>query len=299
MTGTVTVEARADPLEKRPRLLQDGRLPPRLDPGRASRRSRRSARPTTSPSTPPRTRRVHRREPRAVRRRRLPLDDRRRPQRRPAGRVRALHPGRRRLRRHPRRRRHRVHVALVRPDARAATSATTRPARRPRRSTSRTPTSPPRRAFPPAGRATDEWYNFQSPANPVVNGGGADYSPRNSGVHVLATVDESTYDEDDGNAGARRPPDRVVHELRRRPLLVHGHGPHAGLVRRGRLPRAPPRRPPDRGRRRRGRLRRAARAAARARPTSRRSRSTTTRRTRWSSTSPLTGASSTSSATAA
>jgi type 1 glutamine amidotransferase len=47
---------------------------------------------------------------------------------------------------------------------------------------------------------TDEWYNFQSPVNPVVNGGGTDYSPRASGVHVLATVDEATYDEQDGNA---------------------------------------------------------------------------------------------------
>src|SRR4051794_20167825 len=45
----------------------------------------------------------------------------------------------------------------------------------------------------------DEWYNFQPPANPVVNGGGNDYSPRDSGVHVLMTVDESTYAEDDGN----------------------------------------------------------------------------------------------------
>src|SRR5689334_12415610 len=46
---------------------------------------------------------------------------------------------------------------------------------------------------------TDEWYNFQPPTNPVVNGGGNDYSPRDSGVKVLATVDESTYDEQDGN----------------------------------------------------------------------------------------------------
>ena len=61
---------------------------------------------------------VHRRQPRAVRRGRLPLHDQRRPQRRAAGRVRALHPQRRRLRRHPRRGRHRVHVAVVRRDAR-------------------------------------------------------------------------------------------------------------------------------------------------------------------------------------
>ena len=46
---------------------------------------------------------------------------------------------------------------------------------------------------------TDEWYNFQSPVNPVVNGGGVDYSPRaTSGTHVLLTMDESTYAEDDG-----------------------------------------------------------------------------------------------------
>ena len=49
---------------------------------------------------------------------------------------------------------------------------------------------------------TDEWYNYQSPDNPSVGGGGADYSPRLSDVHVLATVDETTYDEQDDSAGA-------------------------------------------------------------------------------------------------
>ena len=34
---------------------------------------------------------------------------------------------------------------------------------------------------------------------PGGNGGGDDYTPRDSGVHVLATVDESTYAEHDGN----------------------------------------------------------------------------------------------------
>ena len=47
---------------------------------------------------------------------------------------------------------------------------------------------------------TDEWYNYQAPTNPVVNGGGTDYSPRDSGVKVLATLDETTLDEQDGNA---------------------------------------------------------------------------------------------------
>jgi cytochrome c len=52
---------------------------------------------------------------------------------------------------------------------------------------------------------TDEWYNFQKPDNPVVGGnqpGIPDYSPRNSGVHVLATLDESTYDEVDDSPAA-------------------------------------------------------------------------------------------------
>ena len=59
----------------------------------------------------------------------------------------------------------------------------------------------------------------------------------------------------------RRPPRRLVLELRRRHLVVHGDGPHAGLVRRRRLPRPPARRPAH-GRRRRRRLRRAALDAA-------------------------------------
>ena len=48
----------------------------------------------------------------------------------------------------------------------------------------------------------------------------------------------------------RRPPRRVVLRLRRRPLLVHGDGPHRGLVRRRELPQPPARRPAHRRRRR-------------------------------------------------
>ena len=49
---------------------------------------------------------------------------------------------------------------------------------------------------------TDEWYNFQHPTTPIVGGNGttADFSPRARQVHVLATVDESTYGEEDGNS---------------------------------------------------------------------------------------------------
>jgi cytochrome c len=49
---------------------------------------------------------------------------------------------------------------------------------------------------------TDEWYNYQSPVNPVAGGGGTDYDPRNTaGIHVLLTMDESTYVEGDGTDG--------------------------------------------------------------------------------------------------
>ena len=96
----------------------------------------------------------------------------------------------------------------------------------------------------------------------------------------------------------RRPPGRLVLGLRRRPLVVHGDGPHPGLVRRRRTsartcsaacaPRpASPATAASRAR------------CRRPRPTSRRSRSTTTRTRRWRSTSPRTGARSTSSSTAA
>ncbi len=45
---------------------------------------------------------------------------------------------------------------------------------------------------------TDEWYNFKSPDFAEV--GDDDYSPRGAAdIHILATVDESTYDEQDGN----------------------------------------------------------------------------------------------------
>ena len=62
------------------------------------------------------------------------------------------------------------------------------------------PDEPSTTGVPARWTRTDEWYNFQNPVNPVVGGGGTDYSPRDSDVKVLATVDETTYGEDDGNA---------------------------------------------------------------------------------------------------
>jgi cytochrome c len=65
--------------------------------------------------------------------------------------------------------------------------------------------APSTTGIPASWTRADEWYNFQKPNDPVVGGNQAgipDYSPRTSGVHVLATVDESTYDEVDDSAAA-------------------------------------------------------------------------------------------------
>ncbi len=106
------------PARERARVLGDGRVPPRLDrrghrrdPGARGSQRLRGHRDRGLDA-------VQHRQPRPVRRRRLPLHDRRRPLRHRAGRIRGLHARRRRLRRHPCRGRYGVHVALVRPDGR-------------------------------------------------------------------------------------------------------------------------------------------------------------------------------------
>jgi cytochrome c len=56
------------------------------------------------------------------------------------------------------------------------------------------------RHLPARWDRVDEWYNYQSPVNPVVNGGGTDISTRTTTpIHVLLTMDETTYNESDGN----------------------------------------------------------------------------------------------------
>ncbi len=55
------------------------------------------------------------------------------------------------------------------------------------------------RHLPAAWTRVDEWYNYQSIDNPVINGGGVDFSPRANPVHVLLAMDESTYNESDGS----------------------------------------------------------------------------------------------------
>ncbi len=61
---------------------------------------------------------------------------------------------------------------------------------------SRTPAIPPWRPVPTRWNRTDEWYNYKPPAAGAA--AAEDYSPRYD-VHVLATLDESTYDEQDGS----------------------------------------------------------------------------------------------------
>jgi len=64
------------------------------------------------------------------------------------------------------------------------------------------PNHPSTQALPARWTRVDEWYNYQGIVNPVVNGGGDDYSARNTdGIHVLLTMDESTYAEADGSEG--------------------------------------------------------------------------------------------------
>ena len=71
--------------------------------------------------------------------------------------------------------------------------------RRDGRSTSRTGRTTRRAHLPARWNRVDEWYNYRSPdyQDPDVPDG--DYSPRSGGVHVLATMDELTYEEGDGN----------------------------------------------------------------------------------------------------
>ena len=113
---------------------------------------------------------------------------------------------------------------------------TTRPARRPRRSTSRTPTSPPRPASRPAG-----------PRRRVVQLPAAG-QPRASTAAATTTA-RATAACTCSRRSTRRPTARTTAtppttttrsrgaQLRRRPRLVHGDGPHAGLVRARPIPR--------------------------------------------------------------
>ncbi|MEK8228237.1 ThuA domain-containing protein [Oerskovia sp. M15] len=119
----------------------------------------------------------------------MALDHRRRAQRRPAGRVRGVHRRRRRLRRRARGVRHRVRLALVR---RARGSLLLGAPAEPGRDGRRRGQEPPSTAHLPASwDRYDEWYNFRE-------------NPRGD-VHVLASLDESSYAPGGGAMGADHP----------------------------------------------------------------------------------------------
>ncbi len=95
----------------------------------------------------------------------------------------------------------------------------------------------------------DEWYNFRT-------------SPRDT-VHVLASLDETSYDAGSAKMGSDHPI-AWCQDLRGRPLLVHRRRAHPGQLHRAGIRRAPAGRHPDRRGRRRLRLQRDAERELRA-----------------------------------
>ena len=157
---------------------------------------------------------VHRRRACVLRGHRLPQHGRRGdPQRRAADRVRALDAARRRHRRHPRRRQRRPRLGVER-----------------RHDGRRVVPQPPVRGPPvPDGdrqRRGPDASGHPGSAGPWVRRRVVQLhrrAPRK--VHVLAHARREHLQEQDGRP-RRRPPDRVVLELRRRPALLHGARAH-------------------------------------------------------------------------
>ena len=189
-------------------------------------------------------------EPRAVRRGHLPLHHRRRAQRRAAGGVRGLHPGRRRLRRHPLRVRHRVRLGVVR-----------RPRRRvlPRPSGQREPAVPDRdderrgpaqRRHEAAARGAGRARRSGTTSAPTRATPSTSCCRSTSRPTTRAATASRRF------AADGRPPDRVVPRVRRRPRVLHRARPQGRLLGGAAAPLPRARRHPD------GRRRRAASAAA-------------------------------------
>ena len=168
-----------------------------------------------------------------------------------------LHPGRRRLHGHPLRGRHRVHVAVVRAAGRRVLPQP--PGRHApnggRRTVHRGGHRRPLDAGPAGAQLGPRWTSGTTTnrrSTRAVGGGGDDYSPRPT-VHVLATLDESTYDEDDGNATDDDHPISWCQRYDGGRSWYTGMGHTDDVVHRGELPQAHPRR--HRGERRGGSVR--------------------------------------------
>ncbi len=218
-----------------PGLQQDRRLPARLDPGRdhrdpATRRGERLHRDGHRGRRP-----VHDREPGPVPGGHLALHHRRRAERDPADGVPVLRRRGRRLRRRPRGGRHRVRLVLVRRPGRRLLRQP--PGQPERRGQGRGPVE--RVDLPPAADLDPPGRVVQLPHQPPVRGPRPGLAGR---VLVQRRLD------------GRGPPHHLVPELRRRPELVHRHGPHPGDLRRRELPPDAAGRHPDRGRVPGGRL---------------------------------------------
>ena len=133
-------------------------------------------------------------------------------------------------------------VELVRPPRRRLLPAAIRPGRRTRRSTSRTTTTPRPPGLPdPLASAWTSGTTTARPTSPTRRAGRR-LQPARARRRAHARHGRRV---DLRRAGRqrhrRRSSDHLVPALRRRALVVHGHGPHRGLVLRARLPRAHPR----------------------------------------------------------
>ena len=151
-------------------------------------------------------RRVHGSEPRPLRGRALPPHLRRRPGRRPAGGLRALHPRRRRLRRRPLGGRHRVRLAVVR-----------RPGRRLLQEPPGDPAGLARRRRRPAHRRPAAPLDADRRVVRLPDAAARRRRPRHDRRDDLRPGP--------GRDGSRAS-DHVGARLRRRPRVVHGNGAH-------------------------------------------------------------------------
>ena len=222
------------PARQRARVLQDRRLPPRLDPAghrgdpaaRHGQRLHRRPRPRTPPRSPTRTSRSTTSSS-SSRRPATSSTPTSRPRSSATSRAAAATP---------------ASTPRPTPSTRgpgtaswsAATSAATRPERPPPTVDIEDGDEPSTTGLPASWTAHGRVVQLPGHHRP-----GGERQRRRSRTTARAPPRPRARDGRRGDLrragrqhGRRRPPGRVVLRVRRRPLLVHGDGPHAGLVRR-------------------------------------------------------------------